>query len=468
MMKGVFLIVFLNLSYFLLSAEQKPNIIFYLADDQNVLDYGCYGNNKVTTPAVDNLAKEGMRFTQAFTGQAICAPSRNMLYTAKYPLKNGVFLNHIKTKKEIKSVTYYLKNLGYEVILAGKSHVNPSSVFDWTYHWDSEPDESKPRKVLPLDEIENYLKTTNRPFCMFVTSDFPHGPYPNITGTKKEEVKLFPYHWDSQRNLNRMKGYYENIKSDNNQLERVLQFLDESGKTNNTIFFYASDHGKDGKFTLYDRGLHVPLIVRWPGVINAGSVSNTMVHFIDVMPTLIDLIGGQPPKDFDGKSFLTVLKGKDKVIHKYVYGVQSNQNIQQCAVFPSRMIRDENFKYIRNFNSKEVVEKNLGENENVNAFILLGAEKFKDVPYEELYDIKNDPFEQVNLACNIKYKEIKKQLVEELYNWMKQQGDFLTEPGSMPLLKPTLHALDKTSKWKTVPVELENTLNDDDYLKLHY
>ena len=118
-----------------LSKKNKPNIVFFLADDQDKLDYGCYGNEKIYTPAVDQLAKEGIMFQQAFTGQAICAPSRSQLYTGNYPLKNGCFLNHVPSKKEQKSVTHYLKQLGYEVILAGKSHVKPQSVYDWDREW---------------------------------------------------------------------------------------------------------------------------------------------------------------------------------------------------------------------------------------------------------------------------------------------------------------------------------------------
>ncbi|MGC9376025.1 MAG: sulfatase-like hydrolase/transferase, partial [Bacteroidales bacterium] len=114
---------------------KKPNIIFYLADDQDKYDFGCYGNDKVHTPAVDRLAGEGLLFENAFTGQAICAPSRSQLYTGNYPLKNGCFLNHIKTKDNQVSTTTYMKNLGYEVILAGKSHVGPKEVFNWSKEW---------------------------------------------------------------------------------------------------------------------------------------------------------------------------------------------------------------------------------------------------------------------------------------------------------------------------------------------
>ena len=89
---------------------------------------------------------------------------------------------------------------------------------------------------------------------------------------------------------------------------------------------------------------------------------------------------------------------------------------------------------------------------------------FRLIPFEELFDIENDPFEQVNLAKNTNYKEIKDGLIEELYNWMNEQGDFLVKENYMPLLKPVNNYLDRTSKFKKVPKELENTLNEQDYL----
>jgi uncharacterized sulfatase len=193
-----------------------------------------------------------------------------------------------------------------------------------------------------------------------------------------------------------------------------------------------------------------------------------MIHYTDVLPTFIEIAGGKTPDDLDGKSFLAALRGDQHEIHEFVYGVQTNQNIQRAAVFPSRSIRSKQFKYIRNFNSMEVVDQNLGENEYVNAFIKIGARKFKDRPFEELYDIVNDPFEQRNLADDVQYQEIKKTLVDSMFQWMKQQGDILIKENYMPILEPIHHRLDETSKWKTVPDSLEKTLTRDDYLILHY
>ena len=450
--------------------QRFPDIIFYLSDDQDIYDYGCYGNEKIHTPAIDRLAKEGLMFHNAFTGQAICAPSRSQLYTGNYPLKNGCFLNHVKTKPEQLSITHYLSESGYKVILAGKSHVGPPEVYKWDSEWKPLIRNGFPRPYIPFDSIQNFFKNAEKPFCMFITSEYPHPPYFATSNEDTSDIQFYPFEADLKNDPNYIKrkaGYYRNVDEDNSQLETILNWVDEY-LDDNTIFIYSSDHGMSGKFTVYDRGLNIPFIIRWPGVVKTNTESDIMIHFTDVLPTIMDIVGIETPEDMDGKSFLPVLRGCEKEIHEYIYGVQTNQNIQQCAVFPSRMIRSKQYKYIRNFNSLEVVEKNLGNNEAINRFIRLGAEKFKDTPYEELYDIKNDPFEQFNLANIKEYEAIKQELVDELLTWMKEQGDFLIEEGYMPLLKPSMWPLDKKSVHRKIPPELENTLTEDDYLILHY
>ena len=117
-------------------SEAKPNFIFYLADDQDKLDYGTYGNPNVETTAVDRLASEGIKFNNFYTGQAICAPTRSQIFTGKYPIKNGCFVNHIGVKPGTETIISYLEKEGYEVVLAGKSHVKPNSVFKWSRYLD--------------------------------------------------------------------------------------------------------------------------------------------------------------------------------------------------------------------------------------------------------------------------------------------------------------------------------------------
>ncbi|MFK8060970.1 MAG: sulfatase [Polaribacter sp.] len=454
--------------------NQKPNIIFYLADDQDVYDYGCYGNEKVNTAAVDRLAKEGMLFTNAFTAQAICAPSRSQIFTGNYPVKNGCFANHTATRPNIESVTSKMKKLGYEVVLAGKSHVKPSSVYNWDKEWQPVPIKNVPRDYIPLDSIENYLKTSKKPFCMFITSKYPHGKYFDVKNPDDSDLKFYPFNKDKKNSKAYIKsraGYYRSIEEDNTQIEKVLDLVD-TYLDENTLFIYSADHGVSGKFTVKDIGLKVPFVVRWPKVIKAGVTSNQLIHYTDVLPTFMEVAGEKTPKNMDGKSFLSILKGKDVAVNKYVYGVRTNQNILNSEIFPSRMIRDKRYKYIRNFNSLEVVEQNLTGKSNVDYFIKRGANKFKNEPFEELYDLENDPFEQHNLAHNPEFKLMKKQLATDMFIWMKAQRDILDETiGNMPIITPSGKRgfkLDQDTPRRKIPDSMKNSLKKDDYIVIKH
>ncbi|MGB0769921.1 MAG: sulfatase family protein [Flavobacteriaceae bacterium] len=450
-------------SFFWLQAQDSstsPNFIFYLADDQDLLDYGIYGNPKVHTPAVDALAKEGMRFTNFYTSQAICAPSRSQIFTGMYPLKNGCMANHLSVKPNLKTVIDYMKAEGYEVVLAGKGHVKPNSVFQWSKYF-----KSVDNRYLPLDKLENYLENIKKPFCVFVTSDFPHGPYPKISEYTNEDIYRLPYDRGNFRKLKT--GYYQNIHDDNAQLERVLEIVETNGLVDNSIFIYASDHGISGKWGVSEQGLKVPFIVRWPGVVEANSVSETMLNFVDILPTFLDIIGADIPQDLDGNSFQPTLKGNTDPIHDYIFSLSTMQNIQKCKVFPSRAIRGKRFKFIRNYNSIEVVESNYGSNPVINAFIRKGAESFPNVPFEELYDLELDPYQEKNLINNPEYLEQKNRLSSALENWMIAQNDFLIHQ-KMPLIKPTLHPLDRNSKWNKVDEDLVGKIDESSYIILHY
>ena len=456
-----FLILFLV--FFQITEAQetnKPNFIFYLADDQDQLDYGAYGNPNVHTPAVDQLASEGMLFNKVYAGQAICAPSRSQIFTGLYAMENGCMANHLPVKSGILSITDYLKSAGYEVVLAGKSHVKPSSVFSWSKYF---PPINQ--RYLPLTSIDTYLENVNNPFCLIIASDLPHGPYPSETDYTKEDIYQLPYNGSWVANFK--PGYYQNIKDDNAQLEQVLEMVDNHGLKNNTLFAYAADHGITGKYSVSEPGLRVPLVIRWPGNIAPQSTSETLLSLIDVLPTFLDIAGANVPEELDGKSFYTTLKGNTEIVHEYVYGISTRQNIQKCTVFPSRMIRGQQFKFIRNYNSVDVVASNLGENPYINAFLEIGANKFPTVPYEELYDLDADPYEQNNLITDSTYQNKKEELAAALEDWMLDQNDFLITY-KMPLLFPTLYPLDINSQWNLVSSELEGSLSENDYIPLHY
>ena len=438
---------------------ELPNFIFYLSDDQDQLDYGSYGNPKISTLNADKLAREGIRFTNFYTAQAICSPSRSQIFTGMYPVKNGCMANHIGVKPNIKSITSHLQKVGYEVVLAGKSHVKPNKVFSWTHYFGSVK-----KRYLPLDKIEDYLKNVDKPFCLFLASDFPHGPYPKNSKYRKDDIFKLPYH---KKNNASMPGYYKNIEDDNEQLGKILKMVDDYDLRKNSMFIYASDHGKSGKWGLEEQGLKIPFIVRWPGHVIPNTSSDVLLTLVDILPTFLEASNAKIPDQIDGKSFYKILKGDNNKLHDYIYGVATRQNIRECKVFPSRMVRGQRYKLIKNFNSIEIVDQNLGPNEIINNFIKIGAESFPKIPFEELYDIKNDPYQKNNLANIKNYKTIKDNLSKVLKNWMIDQKDFLVLD-KMPLLKPSLHPLDRTSQWNDVNSSLEGKLNEDDYIKLHY
>ena len=457
----ILLISLLYFNPFYAQQESKtPNIVFYLSDDQDLLDYGVYGNPNVQTSNADLLASQGMKFSNFYTGQAICAPSRSQIFTGMYPVKNGCMANHIGVKPDIKSITSLLKESGYEVVLAGKSHVKPNKVFDWTHYFPKINN-----RYLPLEQIDDYLKNVNNPFCLIIASDYPHGPYPQTSNYSKADIFKLPY--DPPYIGNHKPGYYQNIQDDNDQLGQVLNMVDNYGLKENTMFIYASDHGLSGKWSLKEQGLRVPFIVRWPGKIKPNTTSETLLTLVDVLPTILEVSNTEIPSEIDGKSFLETLNGSKMKIHDYVFGVSTRQNIRECKIFPSRMIRGNRYKLIRNFNSVEVVNSNLGDNPVINEFAKIGAESFPNVPYEELYDLEKDPYQKVNLIDNPKYKKTRNRLSVALENWMKSQEDFLLD-NPISVLKPTLHPLDKNSKWNNVPDDLIGKLNDDDFVKLHY
>ena len=242
--------------------------------------------------------------------------------------------------------------------------------------------------------------------------------------------------------------------------------IDRNDLKNNTMFIYASDHGISGKFTLYQKGLKIPVVVRWPGKIKKNIESNRLLAMVDILPTIIDIAGGDLD-EFDGKSFSDLLVGNDKKVNDFVYGVSTRQNVRNGFIFPSRMISNGKYKMIKNFNSIEVYKENLNKGRVLNKFIEIGAQKMPNVPYVELYDLELDPYEKNNISKKPGSKHIISELSKSLDEWMVSQNDIVSL-GNIPLIKPTQHPLDEPSKWMNVQKNLIGKIKDSDYIKTHY
>lgn len=433
-----------------LSAEDlrgtRPNIVFFLADDQSFPDHAINGNTKVPTPVTLALSEEGLVFDRAYTGQAVCAPSRSMLYSGLYPIRNGCFLNHYALREGVKTIATYLRELDYQVILAGKSHVKPAAQFPWSEHMNPVRQAGLPRPVIPVEKMDRFMERSGRqPFCIIVASEYPHGPYIKDTPFTQNDIQMPPYLPSTEWNLKRATQYYASIAQKEREVLAVLNLLKKHGLEKNTLFLYADDHGADmGKFTVSDRGLRVAFMARWPGKVAPGR-TEALTSFADFVPTAIELAGGTVPGNLDGKSLLPILSGVAEKHHDYVYGVSHNQGIQRRSVFPQRSVHDGRFHYVRNFNSLERIERERAAGKEINYFLERGA-KEHGKPEEELYDTKVDPFEFKNLAQDPAHATTKARLEEALFAWMDQQNDHLSEGGPVTLFQVEKHHLNQTEK----------------------
>ena len=411
----------------------KPNFLFILADDCTFRDIGCYGG-QAHTPNIDQLAKEGMRFTHSFQAAPMCSPTRHNIYTGLYPVKSGAYPNHTFAKAGTRSIVHYLKPLGYRVALSGKRHIGPKEVFPFEYL----PGNKNP-DMKAVDEFVASAKAEDKSFCLFACSNEPHGPHDkgDPSRYKADKLKLPPYWVDTPETRDGFPKYLAEITYLDGQVGDLLGILDKHDLSDNTIVIFTSEQG-DGlpfaKWTCYDSGLQNALVARWPGRIKAGSVSDAMIEYVDVTPTFVDVAGGKHAPVLEGRSYLGVLLGKTNKHKKHVYGLQTTRGINNGSdYFGIRQIRSRRFKYIVNLTpeakfqngvvAKSAIYASWKKKAQTDADAAEKVRRYENRPAEELYDCFNDQYEWNNLADDPKYAKVKKQLREKLYKWMAQQGD---------------------------------------------
>ncbi len=415
----------------------RPNIVVVLSDDHTITDTGCYGSKAVKTPHIDRLATEGVRLRNAFTATAMCVPSRATLYTGLYPMRHGAWPNHSRVYDRTRSLPHYLKPLGYRVAVAGKTHFRPRECFPFEIL-------CSPGEVtnLRLGAVEKFLAgAEGRPFCLFVCTSDPHVPWPEESPYDPRRVELPPYLVDTPATRKWMSRYYAEVSRADRLLGAVDALLKKHKLADRTLLIYSSDQGGQwpyAKWNLYDASINVPFVARWPGKIRPGSVSDALVHFVDVVPTCVDLAGGRPVAGLDGKSFAPVLIGRKNQHHDAVFGTSSRDG--NMNNYPMRAIRTRTHKYILNLAPDREYSTHITKSPKLNRAgqeywpewkerarsDRLAARLYNGYlhrPAEELYDLRGDPFERKNLAGEAKLAELKASLRRRLEAWMKRQGD---------------------------------------------
>ncbi|NDV81743.1 sulfatase [Bacteroides sp. 51] len=421
-------------------AQEKPNIVVIMADDLGTCELGCYGGQNVQTPNIDRLASEGIRLTNNYASAAMSVPIRASLYTGLYPARHGSYQNHKNSFKNIKSVTHYLPEAGYRVGRAGKRHTRPLSVYQFEEIPGFEVNCVSTTADFTTDGIEEYMTRDNQPFCLYVCSIHPHAPWTwgNADKFDPDKVILPPNCVDNRQTRELFATYLAEIEALDIEVGAVLQSLEKTGKLDNTLIIFLGEQGPQfpyGKWTSYRYGQNSAFIARYPDKIKAGTTSDALVQYEDVLPTLMEFAGGDEIVGIDGKSCLQVLFGKKKEHREWSYGIHNN--IPEGTAYPIRSIQDKRYKLIVNLTSEtDYFEKHMMNLENPRSVWpswVKSAEtdtdardnvnRFVKRPAIEFYDLQKDPWELHNLAHEKKHVKRIAHMRTELGSWMNQQGD---------------------------------------------
>jgi N-sulfoglucosamine sulfohydrolase len=437
----------------------RPNIVWISNEDMSP-HIGAYGDALARTPVLDRLARESIRYTHAFTTAPVCAPSRAAIITGMH--QNAIGAQHMRTTEDrvpelpgpylavpphyVKAFPEYLRAAGYYTSNRAKTDYQfgvPFTIWDdlgANAHWRNRPDKSQ-----PFFSVFN-LEVTHES-QIFPTSPARKGK-PLLTDP--ERVVVPPYYPDTPLVRLELARMYDNIADMDTQVGEILRQLESDGLADNTIVFYWSDHG-DGvprsKRSLYDSGLRVPLMIRWPemraGIAN--SVSDQLVSMVDLAPTVLAIAGVEIPAHLQGR---VLIGTKGAQPPAYVFGARDRMDIEYDMM---RSARDRQFLYIRNFAPElpyagHIIYRN--QSAIMQEWLRLQAERAltgaaalwmrTSRPVEELYDTVSDPHQIRNLAADQKHSQTLESMRKAVTEWMSRINDqgLVNEPEMIQRMWP--------------------------------
>ena len=430
---------------------ERPNILWLSTEDISP-DLGCYGDEYAHTPNLDKFATQSARYTNAFSSAPVCAPSRSAIITGMYPTTIGSM--HMRSKAVppagIKAFTEYLRAAGYYCSNNSKTDYNfeappsnrpPDTVWDETSnkaHWRNRQDKSQ-----PFFAVFNIVVTHESQVRV------PDDLYKKNTARLKPEefhdpakAKLPPYYPDTPLVRKDWARYADNITAMDYMVADVLKQLEEDGLAENTVVFFWGDHGRGlprAKRWVYDSGLRVPLMVRWPGKIKPGVVDD-VVSLMDLGPTVLSIAGVPIPPVMQAQAFLGDQK---KAPRQYAYAHRDRMDESYDMM---RSVTDKRFHYIKNFfpgrpyaqhieymeemptmqemrrlykDHMNALDPNYGKAMTPAQLLFFRPEK----PAEELYDVTVDPHEINNLTGKPEHQETLKRMRAALEQWQTQTKD---------------------------------------------
>lgn len=432
------------------SSQAQPNILFILADDMSAAYASVYGHAVVKTPNLERLAQHGVVFTHAFSANPSCTPSRASLLTGRYPHKLGEAVNLVG-RLDASHPTYVqqLRKVGYEVAFDRKGWA-PGDYTQMGYS------ENPAGKQIEFKKMLAQLPADKPFFFWFGTHD-PHRTFPfgrgRESGIDLSSLEVPAFLPDVPEVRGDLADYIFLIQRLDAEVGDLLSALEQSGRLENTIIVMTSDNGMPfphAKANLYDYGTHMPLIISsFSNQVQQNKRNDSFVNLIDLTPTFLDLAGvkNQPP--MDGKSLLPILRGQTIHHREEVYlererHCMARSEFDKGAGYPMRAIRTRDFLYIVNLRperwpagdesvpgttsmfgdvdggpTKAFILDNRSQ-PHVKQFFELG---FGRRPAEELYDVRNDPYNVTNLANSPAHTSIKNELRAKLLKWMSQEKD---------------------------------------------
>ncbi len=421
-------------------AQDRPNILWITCEDISP-DLGCYGDAYARTPRLDAFAKEGVLYTNAYGVTGVCSPNRSCLITGVYPSTLGSHDMRSTTRlpDHIKCFPEYLRAAGYYCTNNAKTDYNfptPRSAWDAC----SRKAHYRNRKrEQPFFAVFNYtlthesrIRQADKSFSRAtarLTAEQRHDP---------AKAPVPPFHPDTPEVRKDWARYHDNITALDYLVADRLKELAAAGLADDTIVFFFSDHGAGMpgcKKWVWESGLHVPLIVRFPAKYakwapgKPGSRCDRLVSFVDFAPTVLSLAGVKPPEHMQGTAFLGERAGKPR---QSVYAIRDRMAERYDTV---RVVRDKRYQYIRNFMPHLSWSQFVSYTEmmpTMKAWRRLAEEGklegpaaryFQTKPVEELYDTHADPHQIKDLAADPKHRPILERLRAECKAWMKRTHD---------------------------------------------
>ena len=442
----------------------RPNILLIVSED-NGPEIGAYGTPYVSTPNLDALAASGVLFQNAYVPQAGCSQSRAAFLTGLYPHQNGqIGLATWKFglyRSDTPNIVRSLKEAGYRTGIIGKLHINPPEAFPFDFAKIPSANFQREGMARYAAFAAEFMGQAEQPFFLSVNYPDAHRPFlAQVDGIPERPLQaadVEPLEYmglDSPELREQTANYYNCINRLDTYVGDLLQALIDSGKHEDTLVVYLGDHGADllrGKRTSYEGGVRVPLIVRWPGLQQAGQVREELVSTLDLMPTFLEASGGGEVAGLAGRSLSPLLAGGTPPWREYLFTefhLHSNHNY-----FPQRTVRDQQYKLICNLMPNTVNPGHaftLGRffsDEDLNQAVSNAPQPVRMAyqamgrpPEYELYDLTVDPHEFNNLASNPAHDDAFERLKTRLQQWRLETEDPFLDPANTARLKADIEA----------------------------